>query len=74
MFTPGAKRKNVRILNFLWQNILNQKLSMSKYFGSKIFIPGAKRKDLRILNFLWKKNFESKTFYGKILWIKNFHT
>ena len=25
MFTPGAKRKDVKILNFLWQNTLDKK-------------------------------------------------
>ena len=48
IFTPGAKRKDVKILNFLWQILWiknfhtwseakgfeNSKLSMAKYFGS----------------------------------------
>ena len=27
ILTPGAKRKDVKILNFLWQNTLDQKFS-----------------------------------------------
>ena len=41
IFTPKAKRKDVKIRNFLWQNTFE-----------KIFTPGAKRKDVKILNFL----------------------
>jgi len=47
---PGAKRKDVRILNY----------STAKYFGSKILTPGAKRKDVRILNLLWQNNLDQK--------------
>ena len=43
IFTPGAKRKDVKILNFLRQNTFE-----------KIFTPRAKRKDVKILNFIWQ--------------------